>query len=154
RQALLAWQVEQAGARVEPGAHVPRRAEVHGPAAVAPRAPQHEAPRDPDPGRDPPARPLHARQAPGLALDLAEQRAVLQHTVEVDGHGDHVQRAPRARLAPRAQQVVEQAQLGLAEAPVARQAALQEDALRHAVARDELDIALEHGVVERLAVAA
>src|SRR5207245_7006763 len=37
---------------------------------------------------------------------------------------------------------------------VAREAPLEEDALGHAAAGDELDVALEHGVIQRLAVAA
>ena len=41
-----------------------------------------------------------------------------------------------------------------ARSAVARQPALREDPLRHAVSRDELDVLLEHRVVQRLPIPA
>ena len=50
--------------------------------------------------------------------------------------------------------VVEHPQLRLLERAVARQAAFDEDALRHAVLRDRADERRQHRVVQRLAIAA
>src|SRR4029453_12427951 len=85
----------------------------------------------------PPREPLLGR------LGLAEERAVLEHAVVVEGHGDDVQRTVEARAGLGADEGVEGAELGWAQSPVASEAALQEDPQCHAVARDELDVALE-----------
>jgi hypothetical protein len=58
------------------------------------------------------------------------------------------------RVAANAEHVVEQPDLPGSQLPVARQPALEEDPLRHAVPGDELNVALEHRVVERLPVPA
>src|SRR3989442_2127523 len=60
----------------------------------------------------------------------------------------------KRRVEQRAADVIEQAELRRAQPAIAREAALEEDALRYAVAGDELDVALEHGVIQRLAEAA
>ena len=56
------------------------------------------------------------------------------------------------RITRDAEHVVEQSDLRRLEAPVAREAALEKDSLRHALARDELHVSLEHRVVQRLAI--
>ena len=55
-------------------------------------------------------------------------------------------------IARDAEDVVEQPDLRRLEAAVAREPALEKDSLRHALARDELHVALEDRVVQRLAV--
>src|SRR3989449_6400440 len=56
-----------------------------------------------------------------------------------------IRRPPRSTLFPYTTlfRSIEQAELGGSEPPVAGQAALGEEALRHAVLRDEVDVALE-----------
>src|SRR5207245_5728619 len=84
-----------------------------------------------------------------LVRELADQGAILQHPVVVDGHGDEPDVPRERRVEQRAADVIEQAELRRAQPAIAREAALEEDALRHAVAGDELDVALEHGVIQR-----
>ncbi len=86
--------------------------------------------------------------------ELADQRTVFQHPVVVDRHGDEPDVPRERRIEHGAAEVVEQAELRRAQPAVTREAALEEDALRHAVAGDELDVPLEHGVIQRLAEAA
>src|SRR5262245_55589171 len=59
---------------------------------------------------------------------------------------------PVLRIAADPQDVVEQADLRRFELPVSRQPALQADPLSHALPGDELDVALEHRMIEWLAV--
>src|SRR5258705_6700780 len=82
--------------------------------------------------------------------ELANERTVLEHAVVVqcDRHEPDV--SVECRVGQGAADVVEQAQFRRPQFAVARQATFGENPLRHAVAGDELDVALEHGVIQRL----
>ena len=125
--------------------------------AAVPLPPPREQPRDVPAhiaAHLPRLRP--SRRAPSTrgGVELAEQRAILQHTVVVHRNRDDVQPRRERRIAPDAEHVVQQPDLRGAQLAVARQPALHEDALRHPLARDELHVALENSMVEWLAVSA
>ena len=92
-----------------------------------------------------------ARREPGaapgrLAVERAQQGAVLQDTVVVERHGDEDDVVGSLRI-ERLQHVVEQPQLGLAQPAVARQAALGIHGLRDSRLGGHMDVALEHAAV-------
>ena len=94
----------------------------------------------------------HGRDRPGRrrgGVELAKKAAVLEDAVVVDPdrHEDDVALAGRIEGADH---VVEDPELGPAQAPVARQAALGEDRLRDAGLRRHGDVALEDLAVERV----
>ena len=85
-------------------------------------------------------------------MGLPDEVEVLQHPVVVDPYGDEDQVPREFGIMDRPDDVVQQADLGLAQAPVARQAPLDKDALGDPVLADELDVFFQHGVVEGLPV--
>ena len=97
----------------------------------------------------------HARPAaPGLAgAGRAHQHAVLQHAVVVDTHG-HEDQVARPLGVEGRDHVVDEAELGLAQAAVAAEAALRVDRLHHAPGGRRLHVAGQHLAVEAAARAA
>src|SRR5262249_59739430 len=77
---------------------------------------------------------------------LGEQRLVLENPVVVDSDRNEVE----LPLAGELENAVEQPDLGRPQRAVAGQAALGKDALRHPLPGDELQVAAQDGVVERI----
>src|SRR2546430_4847633 len=86
--------------------------------------------------------------------ELTNQRPILEDSVVIDRNRNDEQLAVVCRIAADAEDVVEQTDFGRFELAVSRQPALEKDPLRHAHARDLLDVTFEHHVVERLAILA
>ena len=86
----------------------------------------------------------------GARIELAQQRAVLDHTVVVDAHGNEDQVA-FALGVEALQHVVEQTELGFAQAPIDGEASLRVHRLRHTAFGRHLHVALQDHAVERIA---
>src|SRR2546427_862208 len=77
---------------------------------------------------------------------------MLEHTIVIDCDRHDVESATQRWIASDANHVVEQTDLRFAELSVATQSTLEKDSLRDAVARDQLDVSLEDGVIESLPI--
>src|SRR5881409_3918126 len=155
RQPPLLGPAEQPGRRGgEPLPQGERRTEVHGRAAVAPQPAGEQAQRvAPDVGCHR-AELGEASRPVALVQQLADQRAVLEHAVVVQRHGNEPDVPCEPGVERGATDVVEQAEFRGSEPPVTREAALGKDSLRDAVPRDELHVPLQHRVVQRFAESA
>src|SRR5207253_592751 len=122
--------------------------------AVLPRAAQGEleAAAKEDPDR--PLRHLEERALGLAALRLGDERAVLEDAVVVHAARDEHDVLREPGLLRALEDRVEEARLRVAELAVAREAALEEDPLRHVPERDRLHVAREDAVVELLLVPA